>query len=65
MGIRCQVKSPLTRNQGANAEIGPWLNIKYGFNWASKKTIYGRTLVCHLLETVLIAQSLINFIDHL
>jgi len=24
-----------------NAEIGPRLNIKYGFNWASKKTIYG------------------------
>ena len=28
-----------------NAEIGPRLNIKYGFNWASKKTIYGWTLV--------------------
>ena len=27
-----------------NAEIGPRLNIKYGFNWASKKTIYGWTL---------------------
>jgi peptidyl-prolyl cis-trans isomerase SurA len=26
-----------------NAEIGPRLNIKYGFNWASKKTIYGWT----------------------
>jgi hypothetical protein len=26
------------------AEIGPRLNIKYGFNWASKKTIYGWTL---------------------
>jgi len=25
----------------AGAEIGPRLNIKYGFNWASKKTIYG------------------------
>jgi hypothetical protein len=29
---------------GAGAEIGPRLNIKYGFNWASKKTIYGWTL---------------------
>jgi hypothetical protein len=26
-------------------EIGPRLNIKYGFNWISKKTIYGWTLV--------------------
>jgi hypothetical protein len=26
-------------------EIGPRLNIKYGFNWASKKTNYGWTLV--------------------
>ena len=25
--------------------IGPRLNIKYGFNWASKKTIYGWTIV--------------------
>jgi hypothetical protein len=27
-----------------DAEMGPRLNIKYGFNWASKKTIYGWTL---------------------
>ncbi|RZB33305.1 MAG: hypothetical protein SRB2_04073 [Desulfobacteraceae bacterium Eth-SRB2] len=27
-----------------NADIGPRLNIKYGFNRASKKTIYGWTL---------------------
>jgi hypothetical protein len=28
----------------AGAEIGPRLNIKHGFNWASKKTIYGWAL---------------------
>jgi len=28
----------------AGAEIGPRLNIKCGFNWASKKTVYGWTL---------------------
>jgi hypothetical protein len=27
-----------------NAEIGPRLNIKYGFNWAGKKAIYEWTL---------------------
>jgi len=32
------------RSYGAGAEIGPRLNIKYGFNWASKKIIYGWTL---------------------
>jgi hypothetical protein len=29
----------------AGAEIGPRLNIKYGFNWASKKTIYRWELI--------------------
>jgi len=35
-----------------NAEIGPRLNIKYRFNWASKKTIYGWTLVKDKLSRI-------------
>jgi hypothetical protein len=34
-----------------NAEIGPRLNIKYGFNWASKKTIYGWTRFDELVKS--------------